>query len=91
MPEKIYLQIEEKDLRMLLSLATQNLSFASGKGTHECQRTIERITDYLNNFVDRIKEHPLMLLMPVELPLDYEFVGSSKKDGVFQLHLKRRE
>jgi hypothetical protein len=89
--ETIYVQIEAKKLRMLLSLANQSLSSSSGKGTHKCRRTIKEITDYLNNFVNGMKEQPLMFMLPIVLPEGYEFVGASNQDGEFHLHLKRKE
>lgn len=91
MVEQIFVQIEVKKLRMLLSLADQSLRFSSGKGTHECKATIQQITDYLNDFVKIFEEHPLMLLLPIELPEGYEFVGASRDGEQFQLHLKKKE
>jgi len=90
MSEEIYVQIEAKKLRTLLSLAEQSLSFSSGKGTYDCKRTIQEMTDYLNKFVEGIESHPLQLTLPIEFPSSYDYIGISQHDGQYTIHLRRK-
>ena len=88
--DEIYVQIEAKKLRTLLSLSEQSLRFSSGKGTFECKRTIKEVTDSLNKFVEMIEKSPLRLMLPIEIPNEYEYVGISQYDGQLTMHLRKK-